>query len=108
MNPCMVRIPVKVEGIFKNIQPTTVPIITASNKNPPKPNGSRIVIQKFRIVKYQICRNRDTPGALITGSVGIVDGSASPEDDTNCLRFQASRSEFTLSVEFSSACGVRL
>ena len=83
-------------------------MIIASSKNPPRPNGSRIVIQKLRVVKYHVWRNMDTRGELIgaSGDVGGTGGSAAGE--TSCIRFHDKRKECSLAVELVSASGVRV
>jgi hypothetical protein len=60
-----------------------VPIITASKRKPRRPCGSRIVIQKLRVVRYHICRKRETlrdrtgdVDVAVTGRESSVSGAA--------------------------------
>jgi hypothetical protein len=108
MNPCKDLTPLSVDGILKNIQPTNTPMTIASRRNPPNPKGSRIVIQKFLVKRYHICRKMETPGSL-TGASGTVEGTvATSDDDPRRERFQAKIKLDTRVVEVSSFSGVRV
>jgi hypothetical protein len=107
MKPCILLIPVNVPGIFKKIHPTTVPIMMASKRNPPRPNGSRIVIQKFLFVKYQVCRHNGTPGAFTGVGGGAWGGAAAPAEEVSWERVQLWRRLVTREVEADSRAGVR-
>jgi hypothetical protein len=107
MKPCILLIPVNDPGIFKKIHPTTVPIMIASKRNPPRPKGSRIVIQKFLFAKYQVCLHKGTPGAFTGGGGGAWVGAIVPAEEVSWERVQLWRRFVTRELEAVSRAGVR-
>ena len=84
-------------------------MIIASNKDPPRPNGSRIVIQKLRVDKYHVWRNRDTRGRISRHlrwrwwEMEVLSWR-----NEMCLRLHDKSKECTRAVESVSASGVRV